>query len=149
MFCLRFSLDPVLHHDHQHVVVQICSVQFVQKLTANKHMEHFSNAKHETGRNLLKFSTNLGFYRFKDYLFIWARNDGYSLWLYFPPSPFSFFSWSFCRTSTQHNTNVMKNYKKGRGAHQNRQVCKEVLFKRRFIYIFSLEHVLIWSLKVC
>ena len=47
-------------------------------------------------------------YRFKDYLFIWAWNDGYPLWLYFLPSPFSFFSWSFCTASTQHNTNVMQ-----------------------------------------
>ena len=72
-------------------------------------------------------------YRFKDYLFIWAWNDVVAfatnaVFLLFLVVLHGLYT-------TQHKCNV--NYKKGRGAPQNRDhLRKGVLFKRRFTYIF-------------
>ena len=52
--CLSFPLDPVLHHDNQRLVVQICKGTISTEVYCQqKNIEHLSVAEHETERNLI------------------------------------------------------------------------------------------------
>ena len=78
-------------------------------------------------------------YRFKDYLFIWAWNDGYPLWLYFLATPFSFLPRSFCTASTQHNTNVMQITRRTEALHKIAIICEKEYFSNADLHIFLLD----------
>ena len=133
MFCLSFPLDPVLHHDHQRLVVQICNCTISTEVYCQQTYRTFISCWTWNRAQLNKFTTNFVIYRFKDYLFIWAWNDVVAfatnaVFLLFLVVLHGLYT-------TQHKCNV--NYKKGRGAPQNRDhLRKRVLFKRRFTYIF-------------
>ena len=52
--CLSFPLNPVLHHDNQRLVVQICNGTISTEVYCQqKNIEHLSVAENETERNLI------------------------------------------------------------------------------------------------
>ena len=69
-------------------------------------------------------------------MFIWAWNDGYPLWLRFLQTPFSFFSWSFCTVSAQHNTNVMQITRRAGALHKIAMISEGRSTFQTPIYIY-------------